>query len=338
MTINLDIKKKLFYDMLRIRLVEETIATRYAEQKMRTPTHLSIGQEGVAAVAGQILKSQDYVVSTHRSHAHYLAKGGDLKAMIAELYGKVTGCSRGRGGSMHLVDTRVGFMGSAAIVGNTIPIGVGLGLAIQLSQEDRISCIFLGDGAIEEGVFYEALNFAVLKKTPVLFLCENNFYSVYSPLKKRQPENRKIYNIAKAMGALIDFGDGNDVLSCYKKTKEAVESIRQGSGPVFLEFETYRWREHCGPNYDNDIGYRSIEEFEIWKARDPIINLKQHLKKAHDITENDCSVMSDKIIREIEEAYVFAENSPFPLPAEATTGQYKEAILHQEKNELYYCD
>ena len=337
MTINLDIKKKLFYDMLRIRLVEETIATRYAEQKMRTPTHLSIGQEGVAAVAGQILKSQDYVVSTHRSHAHYLAKGGDLKAMIAELYGKVTGCSRGRGGSMHLVDTRVGFMGSAAIVGNTIPIGVGLGLAIQLSQEDRISCIFLGDGAIEEGVFYEALNFAVLKKLPVLFLCENNFYSVYSPLKKRQPENRKIYNIAKAMGALIDFGDGNDVLSCYKKTKEAVESIRQGSGPIFLEFETYRWREHCGPNYDNDIGYRSIEEFEIWKARDPIINLKQHLKKEHDIIENDCSVMSDKIIQEIEEAFVFAENSPFPSPTEAMIGQYKEAILHQEENELYCC-
>ena len=151
---NMPAKTNLFYTMLRIRRVEEAIADRYKEQKMRTPVHLSIGQESIAAVVGSQLHREDYCVSTHRAHAHYLAKGGSLKAMVAEIYGKVTGCCRGRGGSMHLIDTAVGFMGSTAIVGNTIPIGVGLGLSLKLSGEGKISCIFLGDGAIEEGVFF----------------------------------------------------------------------------------------------------------------------------------------------------------------------------------------
>ena len=167
-----DVKKDLLYQMLRIRLIEEAIAERYPEQKMRTPTHLSIGQEAVPAAISQCLNKTDYAVSTHRGHAHYFGKGGDLNAMIAELHGKVTGCSRGRGGSMHLIDESVGFMGSTAIVGNTIPIGIGLGLSAKLDAKGQISCIFLGDGAIEEGVFFESLNIAVVQKLPVMFICE----------------------------------------------------------------------------------------------------------------------------------------------------------------------
>src|SRR3990167_9983262 len=200
MTLNNTDKINLFYQMLRIRMIEESIAENYTKQKMRTPVHLSIGQEAAAVASGAVLRKTDYAVSSHRAHAHYFAKGGSLNAMIAELHGKVTGCCRGRGGSMHLIDQSVGFMGSTAIVGNTIPIGVGLGLSVQLNQEDKIACIFLGDGAVEEGVFYESLNFAVLKNLPVLFVCENNFYSVYTPLDKRQPAGRKIADFVHAIG------------------------------------------------------------------------------------------------------------------------------------------
>ena len=267
----------LFYSMLRIRRIEEAIALRYKEQKMRTPVHLSIGQEAVAVAVGRQLQQDDLVVSTHRAHAHYLAKGGSLKAMIAEIYGKVTGCCRGRGGSMHLVDKSAGFMGSTAIVGNTIPIGVGLGLSLQLSGKKNVSCIFVGDGAVEEGVFFESLNFAVLKNLPVLFICENNRYSVYSPFEKRQPKSRNIFEVAKAMGARTFHGDGYDLFESYEIVSSALESIRQNSGVHFLEFETYRWLEHCGPNYDNDIGYRTEAEFLAWKKRDPIEYIGNYL-------------------------------------------------------------
>lgn len=313
----------LYFSMLRIRRIEEAIAERYKEQKMRTPVHLSIGQESIAAIVGSQLHHDDYCVSTHRAHAHYLAKGGSLKAMIAEIYGKVTGCCRGRGGSMHLIDRTVGFMGSTAIVGNTIPIGVGLGLSLKLSRKEKISCIFLGDGAIEEGVFFESLNFAVLKKLPVLFICENNRYSVYSPFTKRQPSDRKIYEIAKAMGAITNYQDSYDVLSTYDVVNHAISSLRKGSGPHFLELETYRWREHCGPNYDNDIGYRTEQEFLSWKIRDPIETFKKYLLDNIMLSSTDLDSMEMKIRCEIDEAFNFAEISPFPDPVEAITGQYK---------------
>ena len=268
----LDRKKSLalYRSMLLVRLAEEEIAARYHEGKMRCPTHLSIGQEAVAAATGAALRNTDLAVSTHRAHAHYLGKGGELKSMIAEIYGKSAGCSKGRGGSMHLVDLRVGFMGSTAIVGNSIPVGVGLGLSLQLQKKDDIAVVFLGDAAVEEGVFYESANFAVLKKLPVLFICENNLYSVYSPLAVRQPEGRVIHKMVQALGMPGADGDGNDVLECYAKISESVKRIRQGEGPEFLEFYTYRWREHCGPNYDNDIGYRTEAEFLEWKAKDPL--------------------------------------------------------------------
>ena len=328
------IQTHLFYNMLRIRRIEESIVEHYKEQKMRTPVHLSIGQESIAAIVGGQLQREDYCVSTHRAHAHYLAKGGSLKAMIAEIYGKVTGCCRGRGGSMHLIDTSVGFMGSTAIVGNTIPIGVGLGLSLKLSGKSKISCIFLGDGAIEEGAFFESLNIAVLKKLPILFICENNRYSVYSPFSKRQPPNRKMYEIAQAMGAATAYEDGYNVLASDELVHRAITAIRKGCGPHFLEFETYRWREHCGPNYDNDLGYRTEDEFLSWSLRDPIETFKKYLIETYQLSHDLFQEMEASIHQEIQAAFEFAENSPFPNPIEAVTGQYKETILNYAMNDL----
>lgn len=296
---------ELCREMLRIRLIEETIAERYQEQKMRCPVHLSIGQEAIAVGVCKAALHTDYLVSNHRAHAHYLAKGGDLKAMIAEIYGKSTGCCSGRGGSMHLVDLSVGMFGSTPIVGSSIPIGLGLAFATYLKQEDPITLIFFGEGSTEEGVFGESLNFAALKKLPILFICENNFYSVYSPLNVRQPPERDRAAIARAHGIPAKTGDGNDVEEVYRLAQEAIASIRAKNGPVFLEFTTYRHREHCGPNFDNEIGYRTQEEFLFWEKKCPI---KLYCKK----TGLNLDLLRPPILAEIEEAFAFAENSPFP--------------------------
>ena len=265
-------KNKLFESMLRIRLVEESIANKYSEQKMRCPTHLSIGQEAIAVGVCANLTSQDQVLSTHRAHAHYLAKGGCLNSMMAEIYGKASGCSKGMGGSMHLIDTSVGFMGSTAIVGNTIPVAVGLALEKKLTRKKSIACVFFGDGATEEGAFYESVNFAIIHSLPILFICENNLYSVYSGLEVRQPVGRKIYKMVRAMGISAQHGNGNDVEEVARKVKHAKTMILKSGGPQFLEFDTYRWREHCGPNFDNNIGYREESEFLKWKKKDPLKN------------------------------------------------------------------
>jgi len=299
-------KNKLFESMLRIRLVEESIAEKYSEQKMRCPTHLSIGQEAIAVGVCANLTSQDQVLSTHRAHAHYLAKGGCLKSMIAEIYGKASGCSKGMGGSMHLIDTSVGFMGSTAIVGNTIPVAVGLALEKKLTRKKSIACVFFGDGATEEGAFYESVNFAIIHSLPILFICENNLYSVYSGLEVRQPVNRKIYKMVRAMGISAQHGNGNDVEEVTRKVKHAKTMILKSGGPQFLEFDTYRWREHCGPNFDNNIGYREESEFLKWKKKDPLKNFySQNSQKYIDRK-------IDKISQEIDDAHQFADDSKFP--------------------------
>jgi len=315
---------ELFRCMKRIRIVEETIADRYSEQKMRCPTHLSIGQEAVAAGVCFALNRDDQVFGTHRSHAHYIAKGGNIKAMVAEIYGKATGCSSGKGGSMHLVDLPVGFMGSTSIVGNTIPVGVGAALANQLYNNGKVCCIFFGDAAVEEGVFHESANFAVLKKLPVLFVCENNLYSVYSPLEVRQPEGREIWKFVAAYGMASAHGDGNDVLEVFEKTQTAFEHIRRGDGPYFLEFATYRWREHCGPNFDNEIGYRTEEEYLSWKEKDPIALLESQLLAQGAIRQADIEEMERATQVEVDDAFDLAERSPFPDPEEAFKGLYRE--------------
>ena len=292
--------------MLRIRLVEESIANKYSEQKMRCPTHLSIGQEAIAVGVCANLTSQDQVLSTHRAHAHYLAKGGCLNSMMAEIYGKASGCSKGMGGSMHLIDTSVGFMGSTAIVGNTIPVAVGLALEKKLTRKKSIACVFFGDGATEEGAFYESVNFAIIHSLPILFICENNLYSVYSGLEVRQPVDRKIYKMVRAMGISAQHGNGNDVEEVARKVKHAKTMILKSGGPQFLEFDTYRWREHCGPNFDNNIGYREESEFLKWKKKDPLKNF---------FSENSQKYIDrkiDTISQEIDDAHQFADDSKFP--------------------------
>ena len=299
-------KNKLFESMLRIRLVEESIANKYSEQKMRCPTHLSIGQEAIAVGVCANLTSQDQVLSTHRAHAHYLAKGGCLNSMMAEIYGKASGCSKGMGGSMHLIDTSVGFMGSTAIVGNTIPVAVGLALEKKLTRKKSIACVFFGDGATEEGAFYESVNFAIIHSLPILFICENNLYSVYSGLEVRQPVDRKIYKMVRAMGISAQHGNGNDVEEVARKVKHAKTMILKSGGPQFLEFDTYRWREHCGPNFDNNIGYREESEFLKWKKKDPLKNF---------YSENSQKYIDRKIgtiSQEIDDAHQFAGDSKFP--------------------------
>ena len=310
--------ESLYYSMQKIRLVEERIAFEYPKQEIRCPTHLSIGQEGVPGALSTILDNKDLAVSTHRGHAHYLAKGGDLNKMIAEIYGKETGCSGGKGGSMHLIDKSVGFMGTSAIVGNSIPIGVGLGLSIILKKMPNIVCIFIGDGAIEEGVFYESLNFAVLKELPILFICENNLYSVYSPLSVRQPQGRSIHSLAKAIGANTAHCDGNDVLKTRSLLGKIISEIKDKKPfPWFVEFDTYRWREHCGYQFDNDIGYRSVEEFEKWKSRDPIDLFLKNFE------EYDFSDIDSLLKKEIDTAFERAKKDPYPKKEEAFKSLFK---------------
>lgn len=295
-----------------IRDLEEAIADKYSEGKMRCPTHLSIGQEGAPAALSPLLSNQDYAVSTHRAHAHYLAKGGSAKVMLAEIYGKSTGCSGGRGGSMHLIDESVGFKGSTAIVGNTIPLGVGLALSQKMRNEKNVTVVYLGDGATEEGAFYEAANFAVLQRLPVLFVCENNLYSVYTGLDKRQPKNRKIHQLAQAIGLDSYHSDGNNVVASYELFKQIITDIKKGSGPCFVELDTYRWREHCGPNYDNHLGYRSDEEFLSWQAKEPISRFESWLVEQDIFSIEKMATLRADVKDEIDQAFAFAEQSPFP--------------------------
>lgn len=302
---------ELYACMQRIRLVEEAISTRYVEQEMRCPVHLSIGQEAAAAGVCLALETRDKVFSTHRSHAHYLSKGGDLRKMLAEIYGKATGCIGGRGGSMHIMDLDVNMVASIPIVGSCIPLAVGSALADSLDGRDNVSIAYLGDASVEEGVFHESANFAKLRDLPVLFVCENNLYSVYTQLHERQPD-RPITSLAEAHGIPTYHCDGNDVEEVYRSTLNALKNARSNKGPSFLLLDTYRWLEHCGPNFDNDIGYRTEAEFRIWKNRDPVILYKKNLLKKGILTEEGNVELKCEIQKEITAAFDFAKNSPYP--------------------------
>ncbi|MFQ5737786.1 MAG: thiamine pyrophosphate-dependent dehydrogenase E1 component subunit alpha [Acidobacteriota bacterium] len=307
-----DVLKRLYAQMLRIRRVEEKIAELYPQQEIRCPVHLCIGQEAIAAGVCDNLSARDYVLSGHRSHGHYLAKGGSLDAMMAELYGKVTGCCQGKGGSMHLSDPSAGFLGSAPIVGSTIPIAVGTALASKMRGEDRVTAVFFGEGATEEGVFSESINFAVLKSLPVLFVCENNFYSVYSPLTVRQPPGRELHRLVRGYGLESFRGDGNNVVRVHGLAAGAVRRARGGEGPTFLELKTYRWREHCGPDYDHHLGYRSQEEFMQWKRNCPLARARKRLLARRVLSREEMDSMVARVDEEIRRAVCFAQQSPFP--------------------------
>ena len=308
-----DVLKNLFFQMLRIRMLGEKIAELYPEQEMRCPVHLCIGQEAIGVGVCASLSSEDYVLSNHRSHAHYLAKGGNLNAMMAEIYGKKTGCCKGKGGSMHLVDISAGFLGAVPIVASSIPIAVGMAFGSMMrGEKQKVAVVFFGDGAVEEGVFHESINFAGLKKLPVVFICENNMYSVYSPLSVRQPAGREIFRLAAGHGVDSYQGDGNNVIEVYQMAEQAIRKARYGNGPTFLEFKTYRWREHCGPNFDNDLGYRTEREFKEWKQHCPVGKLKDDLLGNGILFKKDLHVMESKIMAEIDDSITFAKKSPFP--------------------------
>lgn len=302
--------------MIRIRRVEEVLADRYAEQEMRCPMHLCIGQEAIAVGVCASLEQDDPVYSNHRAHGHYLAKGGSLEAMVAELYGRASGCCGGRGGSMHLMDLEAGFMGATPIVGGTVPLAVGAAWAASLKGSGQVATVFFGDGCFEEGVVHESLNFAALHKLPVLFVCENNEFSVYTPREARQP-NRPIHRLAEAHGMAAYSENGNDVEEVLRVSRKAVDEARSGKGPQFLEFGTYRWREHCGPNFDDELNYRTVQEIETGMKACPIATYTARLERKNKDIGPTIERYKAEIQEEIERAFDFALASRMPSIEEA---------------------
>lgn len=303
--------RELHRTILRIRLVELKIEELYPEDEMKTPIHLYIGQEAVAAGVCANLNKDDYAFSNHRGHGHYIAKGGDLKSMISELYCRETGCSKGRGGSMHLVDTSVGFMGSSSIVGGSIPIATGAALSSVFNMDNRVSVVFFGDAASEEGVLFESMNFAALKNLPVVYICENNFYSVCSHQSTRQA-NCDISMRPKAFDIPSYRVDGSDVVEVYLKSKKAVEDARSGKGPSFLECRAYRLRAHAGAGDPQKDAYRKANEWDDWKEKEPLQNFERALIKENVITKKEIQGVTEEINKNILEAFEFAKKSPLP--------------------------
>ena len=322
-TMNMNISsatiQAMYVTMLRIRIFEERVAELVSPPaEIICPCHLYTGQEAVATGVCSALRKDDYVFSTHRSHGHYIAKGGDVKALMAELYGKATGCSKGRGGSMHLASPDVGLPGSSAIVAGTIPLAVGAALAFSIQKKNGVSVAFFGDGAVNEGTFYESLNFASLKKLPVIFVCENNLYSTHMPISACLA-NTDIYKMAEVFNMSSVRVDGNNVIEVFKVANKAIEDARCGKGPTLIECKTYRWRGHVGPNFDIDKGLRSEEELEYWLNRCPIKMLEEFLLKHSIISELEKLRIYATIEKEIEESVVFAKESPYPDPDENGT-------------------
>lgn len=301
-----------------IRRVEEEIGKLYPTDKIKSPVHLSIGQEAVSVGACLALKPHDVVFGTYRGHALYLAKGGNLKRMIAELYGKATGCAKGKGGSMHLADRKAGVMGQSAVVGTTIPQAVGFAFAQKYLKRKNVTVSFFGDGAVEEGVFHESMNFAALKKLPIIFICENNLYAIHSFQKARQGF-KNIYEFAGSYGIPSMRIQDNDIVRIYKSVKRAADIIRKkGGGPFFFECMTYRLKEHVGPGEDYQAGYRSIKQAEKWLRNDQIKRISGVLP-----TKNRQQIEL-KVDKEIAEAFEFAEQSPFPNAEELYEDVFSE--------------
>jgi len=302
--------------MVRIRLVEESFVEPILSEEIRCPVHLYTGEEAVATGVCANLTVRDYVFGTHRSHGHYIAKGGGMKEMVAEIYGKQTGCAKGRSGSMHVIDTKIGMMGAAPIVAGTVSLAVGAALASQIRKENRVTIAFFGDGAVGEGVLHEALNFAAIKKLPVIFVCENNLYSTHLPISEIRPKNN-IYEIGSPYGIHYERVDGQDVLKVYEAAKNAVALCRDGKGPVFIECMTYRFRGHVGPD-DNvqgsHIDIRPDAEVLAWKKKDPIVMFGKVLKEEKIASEKDLQKIQAGAAREVKQAHIFAKKSPFPNP------------------------
>lgn len=310
--------------MLLIRRTEERIADILSKQdpvnkEIKTPCHLYVGQEAIAVGACLALKKQDYVFGTHRSHGYYLAKGGDLNKMMAEIYCRETGCSRGRGGSMHLVAPEIGILGTSAIVGGTIPLAVGTALASKIQKNNKLTIAFFGDGATNEGVFHESLNFASLYKLPIIFICENNLYSTHVPLKEHSA-GIDIYKKAKAHNMTGIKINGNDVIKIYKTIKQ----LKKNNLPILIEAMTYRWRGHVGPNYDVNKGLRSQEELDSWMKKCPIKKLERYLFINKLLTKDQQQRIIKQINNKIDKAFEFAKKSSYPKGQELSQDVFRE--------------
>ena len=307
---------RIYRSLQRIRRVEEEIARVYPSDVIKSPVHLSIGQEAVSVGLCEALRPTDAVFGSYRSHALYLAKGGDLRAMIAELYGKETGCAKGKGGSMHLVDVAAGVFGTSAVVGTTIPHAVGYAYAVKLRREPRVVASVFGDGATDEGVFYESLNFAALKRLPVLFVCENNGYAIHTHQRLRQ-HRPDICARAAALGIEAERIEDGDVLHIAERARAAADALRAGSGPRFLECLTYRWKEHVGPGEDYGLGYRERAEAEPWIRSDAVARLAERVGPEVGVR------IRAEVEAELADAFRFAEASPFPGPEQLGADVYR---------------
>lgn len=321
---NLGVCCELYKVMLKIRQAELKIAEIYPSDKIQSPVHLSIGQEAVAAGVCLALRKIDRLYGTYRSHGIYIGKGGSLDKMFAELYAKDTGCARGRGGSMHLVAPEVGLIGCSAIVASTIPVATGDALASARLGRKWVSVSFFGDGAVDEGVFYESLNFAELKHLPIVYVLENNELAVHSNLAERH-RHTDLYKYGEPFGIKGSRHDGNDVFTVYSATRSAVEKVRVGGPPVLLEFMTYRMREHVGSGEDHKEAYRDKKKLAAAIKSDPLLRAKKVLRKKFKVPEKEFARWEDEINREVDWAVEFAEKSPFPTPAQLYQGVFKKA-------------
>lgn len=310
--------ERFYHEMQLIRRFEERAAEMYTRRKIGGFLHLYVGEEAVAVGAIARLGPDDYIVSHYRDHGHALARGLDPKAVMAELYGRSTGVSHGKGGSMHLFDAARHFLGGYAIVAGHLPIACGLGLAAQWQEEDRVCLCIFGDGAVNEGEFHEALNLAALWRLPVIFLCENNLYGMGTALAAASA-TVDLYKFAEAYGIPGARCDGMDVQDCYRAMGEAIEHTRGGKGPYFLEAMTYRFRGHSMA--DPEL-YRSKDEVARWREQDPIQRLKHDLIARGVIDEEGAERVEHQVEDEVDEALHFAEQSPNPQPAELFTDVY----------------
>ena len=297
----------LLCEMLRIRRFEEKAAEMYSLQKIRGFLHLYIGEEATGVGAMQAFTPEDAIVATYREHGQALARGMPASALMAEMFGKVTGCSHGHGGSMHFFDRSRRFYGGYAIVGGGLPIAVGLALADKMQNRQCVTACFFGDGAVAEGEFHESLNLAALWKLPVVFLCENNLYAMGTALARHQAQT-DISLKAAPYGLPSNAVDGMDILAVEAAAKQAADFVRGGHGPFLLELRTYRFRAHSMA--DPDL-YRSKDEIEEWKKRDPILLFESRLRKWQLLTDADLARIEEDIVREMDEAVRFAETSPF---------------------------
>ncbi|MGQ9538500.1 MAG: pyruvate dehydrogenase (acetyl-transferring) E1 component subunit alpha [Candidatus Bathycorpusculaceae bacterium] len=304
--------------MVKIRLFEEKVFELYAQNLVPGTIHLYTGQEAVAVGVCSALRKDDYITSTHRGHGHCIAKGADIKRIMAEILGKETGYCKGKGGSMHIADFSIGMLGATAVVGAGIPIAVGAGLSIKLRKTSQVAACFFGDGASNQGTFHEGINMAAIWQLPVIFVCENNLYAMGT----RQSRVMKIENIANRAAAYGIPGavvDGNDVLAVYEAASSAVERARRGEGPTLIECKTYR---HRGHSRVDSAKYRPREEVEAWLAKDPIKRLRERLLQSNVLTEVEIQLMDKEISTEIEEAVKYAMESPYPEPEEALEDVY----------------